>query len=204
MAEGEGWRRSKGLAIVTDKSALRTRLRRLCREHVASLPKTISALMFLRPPAMVATLLPEGRTIGLYHAITGEAPTRSYARWLSENGRRIALPWFADKDAPMQFRLWADPYEDDGLEDGPYGRQPSPEADLVELDAALVPLVGFTADGDRLGQGGGHYDRWLAAHPDVIALGLAWDCQRVDSLPLEPHDKPLLGIITPTRAYGDL
>lgn len=189
---------------MTDKSALRARLRRLRRDHVAALPKSISALMFLRPPAMVAALLPEGQTIGLYHAITGEAPTRSYAKWLSENGRRIALPWFADKDAPMQFRIWADPYDDDGLEDGPHGKQPSADADPVTPDAVLAPLVGFTAEGNRLGQGGGHYDRWLAAHPDVIALGLAWDCQKLDSLPLEPHDRPLRGIITPTRAYGDL
>ncbi len=189
---------------MTDKSALRTRLRRLRREHVASLPKSMSALMFLRPPAMVAALAPEGTVIGLYHAIPGEAPARSYAKWFSENGRRIALPWFADKTAPMQFRLWVDPYEDDGLEDGPFGKQPSAHAELVEPAAVFVPLVGFTAAGERLGQGGGHYDRWLAAHPAAIALGLAWDCQLVDTLPVEPHDVPLRAVITPTRAFGDL
>jgi 5-formyltetrahydrofolate cyclo-ligase len=68
---------------------------------------------------------------------------------------------------------------------------------------AFVPLVGFTAAGERLGQGGGHYDRWLAANPSVLPLGLAWDCQLRGSLPHEAHDCPLRGVITPTRFYGD-
>jgi 5-formyltetrahydrofolate cyclo-ligase len=65
-------------------------------------------------------------------------------------------------------------------------------------------LLGFTRDGHRLGQGGGHYDRWLASHPQVVALGLGWDCQLLDNLPLEPHDCALRAIVTPTRIYGDI
>jgi 5-formyltetrahydrofolate cyclo-ligase len=187
------------------KKALRTRLRRLRADHAKSLPASISALMFLRPPVAVANLAPEGAIIGLYHAIPGEAPTRSYAQWFRENGRPIALPWFADKAAPMQFRAWADPFTDDGLEPSPHGGlQPSADAPLLSPDLVLTPLVGFTATGQRLGQGGGHYDRWLAANPSVTALGLAWDCQLVDTLPAEPHDIPLRAIITPSRLYGEL
>ena len=65
-----------------------------------------------------------------------------------------------------------------------------------------MPLVGFTEQGDRIGQGGGFYDRWLAAHPDTLAIGMAWDVQKVDELPVEDHDMPLTAIITPTRIYG--
>jgi 5-formyltetrahydrofolate cyclo-ligase len=72
----------------------------------------------------------------------------------------------------------------------------------VVPDVLFVPLVGFTADGGRLGQGGGHYDRWLEAHPETKAIGLAWDCQLADDLPREPHDRPLLAVVTPTRLYG--
>jgi len=66
---------------------------------------------------------------------------------------------------------------------------------------AFVPLLAFTARGDRLGQGGGHYDRWLAANPEMLAVGLAWDSQLVDSLPIEAHDRPLSAVVTPTRLY---
>jgi 5-formyltetrahydrofolate cyclo-ligase len=69
-------------------------------------------------------------------------------------------------------------------------------------DVLFVPLVGFTARGDRLGQGGGHYDRWLAANPHVPAIGLGWDCQLVEDLPREDHDRPLSAVVTPTRLFG--
>ena len=51
----------------------------------------------------------------------------------------------------------------------------------------FVPLVGFTPTLARLGQGGGHYDRWLAEHPPLLAIGLAWDAQACEALPTEPH-----------------
>lgn len=190
---------------MTDKQQLRDELRAARRTHVADLPEATRALVFMRPPAPIAALMPEDTTVGLYHALPTEAPTRGYAKWLSENGRSIALPWFADRDAPMQFRAWHDPYDDDGLEPGPFKHlQPSAEAEELFPEIAIVPLLGFTADGHRLGQGGGHYDRWLAENPSVVALGLAWDCQLCDALPTEPHDVTLRGVITPTRFFGNL
>jgi 5-formyltetrahydrofolate cyclo-ligase len=65
-----------------------------------------------------------------------------------------------------------------------------------------MPLVGFTAQGDRLGQGGGYYDRYLAAHPQTVAIGMAWDIQEVPELPIELHDMRLSAIVTPTRVLG--
>ena len=70
------------------------------------------------------------------------------------------------------------------------------------MQVLLVPLVGFTAKGDRLGQGGGHYDRWLEDREEVTAIGLAWDCQLTENLPVEPHDRRLDAVVTPTRFYG--
>lgn len=187
---------------MTDKRRLREELRTRRRAHFAGLPAVTRALLFMRPPGPIAARVPESGRVGLYHAIPPEAPTGGYARWFFENGRRIALPWFAERGAPMRFRAWNDPYDDDGLEVGPYGAlQPPAEAEEVTPDTVFLPLLGFTAGGDRLGQGGGHYDRWLAAHPDILAFGLAWDCQLVDSLPIEAHDHPLDGVITPTRLY---
>lgn len=185
-----------------DKQKLRARMRALRREHVAALPDSTRALLFRRPPGPLADLTPQTGVVGLYHAIAAEAPTRAYAQWFAENGRTIALPWFASRGAAMRFRVWTDPYDDAGLEVGPYGQlQPSTNAVEVTPDVAIVPLLAFSAHGDRLGQGGGHYDRWLTANPQAIAVGLAWDCQRVDSLPLESHDRPLRAVVTPTRLY---
>jgi 5-formyltetrahydrofolate cyclo-ligase len=172
------------------------------REHVAGLAAATRALLFLRPPRAIAELLPASGTVGLYHAKPYEAPTRGYGRWFYENGRHVALPWFAGRGAPMQFRIWHDPFDDGGLELGPYG-QLQPPADAPEAAPALVfvPLLAFTAAGARLGQGGGHYDRWLAENPAAIPIGMAWDAQRLDSIPLEAHDRPLAAVVTPTRLF---
>lgn len=188
-----------------DKHRLRAEMRASRREHVAAQPDSTRALLFLRPPGPVAALAPEGTVVGLYHALANEAPTRSYARWFAENGRTIALPWFADRAAPMRFRIWRDPFGDEGLEPGPLGHfQPTPDADEAFPEVAFVPLLAFTTAGDRLGQGGGHYDRWLEANPATVAIGLAWDAQLVNSLPVEPHDRRLHAVVTPTRLYqGD-
>ena len=131
-----------------EKQRLRARLRGLRREHAASLPQSMRGLVFLRPPGSIAALAPEGSTVGLYHAAPAEAPTRGYAKWFLENGREIALPWFADRDSPLRFRLWRDPYEDTDLEPGPFGiLQPRGDAALAEPDLALIPLLGFTPRG---------------------------------------------------------
>ncbi|MFA7587883.1 MAG: 5-formyltetrahydrofolate cyclo-ligase, partial [Novosphingobium sp.] len=103
------------------------------------------------------------------------------------------------------FRLWNDPFDIESLETGPFGiQQPPQTAEETVPDAMIVPLLGFTAQGERLGQGGGHYDRWLAANSGTLTLGLGWDCQLVEALPRESHDICLRAVITPTRIYeGD-
>lgn len=177
-------------------------MRRLRRDHVAALLESDGALMFLRPPAAIANLSPEGTSVGLYHTTGAEAPTASYASWFFENGRQLALPWFAHRDSPMTFRTWRNPWDDGELEPGPFGvLQPRQQFPEVLPSLVFVPLLAFTQNCERLGQGGGHYDRWLAANPQVLPVGLAWDCQLVDVLPAEKHDRPLRAVVTPTRLY---
>lgn len=185
------------------KAALRKELRARRRAHVDSLDTRIRALMFMRPPSPVTALVPAGSAIGLYLAGPDEAPATAYARFFHEAGHTVALPFFESRDAPMQFRRWDSPWVDELLERGPWGvTQPAASADPITPDVVFVPLVGFSADGGRLGQGGGHYDRWLAANRGVTPIGMAWDCQMVDTLPHEPHDIPLRAVVTPTRIYG--
>lgn len=185
------------------KSKLRRTLRSARKAHVESLPDSIRGLLFHRPPAPVLARIGDEAVIGVYHAGPYEAPAGGYARFFHEAGHTLALPRFDSRTAPMAFARHADPYGEDNLEPGPFGMmQPGADAEALLPDFLFVPLVGFTADGDRLGQGGGHYDRWLAEHPGVPAIGLAWDAQLCESLPTEPHDRRLDAVITPTRIYG--
>lgn len=77
---------------------------------------------------------------------------------------------------------------------------------LQDLDYLLMPLVAFDSNGNRLGMGGGFYDKTLARYhnenwqkPQLI--GLAHQCQHVESLPVESWDVPLNLIITPQKTY---
>ncbi len=190
-------------AIAEQKAALRKTLRQARRDHAASLPAEVSALVFRRPPAAVLKLVAPGAAIGLYRAGPGEAPSGSYIRFFFEQGHPVALPRIEDRATPMTFHRHTDPFDESDLEAGPLGlRQPAAAAEQVIPQVLFLPLVGFTERGERLGWGGGFYDRWLAAHPGTIAIGLAWDVQRVEKLPLEPHDLPLTAVVTPTRLYG--
>ena len=192
---------------MNSKGILRKELRAARRAHVSVQPDSIRALLFHRPPGPLAASVKEGAIIGLYHEMPYEAPASGYARYFQEAGHRIALPRFSGEDAAMHFAEHTDAFAQSDLESGPFGlSQPGDDAAVLVPDIVFVPLVGFTAQGRRLGQGGGHYDRWLAEHPGVRAIGLAWDIQLVEpeaALPVEPHDVALDGIVTPTRIYGD-
>ena len=76
-----------------------------------------------------------------------------------------------------------------------------------ELDLILMPLVGFDDRGNRLGMGAAFYDRHFAflrhrrAWRRPLLIGLAFELQRVDRLPVAPHDVPLWGIVTERGFY---
>ena len=185
------------------KSKLRQELRKARREHVLAQPDAIKALLFHRPPDPLLARIGSQASVGLYRATEYEAPTAAYAKFFHERGHTITLPRFDSPDAPMQFAAHADPFAESDLECGPFDLlQPSEQATAGVPDVMFVPLLGFTASGERLGQGGGHYDRWLAEHPGRMTIGLAWDVQLCDELPTERHDVALDAVITPTRMYG--
>jgi 5-formyltetrahydrofolate cyclo-ligase len=193
------------LSIAEEKAAIRKALRKARREHAAALPPEVSALVFARPPSPVLAMVPPGATIGLYREDAGEAPASRYARFFFEAGHALALPRITALGEPMRFHLHTDPFGGTDLQPGNMGlMQPAADAPEVVPDVLFMPLVGFTGNGERIGQGGGFYDRFLAEHPATIAIGMAWDVQKVDALPLEPHDMKLTAIVTPTRIYGPL
>jgi len=74
---------------------------------------------------------------------------------------------------------------------------------LDQLDLMMVPLVAFDQHGQRLGMGGGFYDRTLQnwRQHGFLPVGLAHDCQQVDNLPVAEWDVPLPAVITPSKLW---
>ena len=65
-----------------------------------------------------------------------------------------------------------------------------------ELDAVLVPCVGFDASGGRLGHGGGFYDRYLRRCPQAASILTAFEAQRLENIPCEAHDLSFSLLVT--------
>ena len=82
---------------------------------------------------------------------------------------------------------------------------PEPDSDDVEapenIDVILVPLLVFDAQLNRLGYGGGYYDRFLKQYPAAIKIGLAFEEDKVEVIPSEEHDVVLDLIVTDKNVY---
>ncbi len=71
-----------------------------------------------------------------------------------------------------------------------------PQGEEEPCEVALTPLLAFDSCGNRLGYGGGFYDRYFKEHPNVYRVGLAYEGQRVPLLPVDGWDEPLHAVIT--------
>lgn len=113
---------------------------------------------------------------------------------------RLCLPVTGPAETPLVFHHW---HPGEPLDTGPYQtRQPFASTQPVIPDLMLVPLLAFDKNFNRLGYGGGFYDRTLASFArtgdKVAAIGVGFDVQEMENLPLGPFDRPLDGVLTPS------
>lgn len=145
--------------------------------------------------------IPENAIISLYYPLKDELDTEPLAAALVEKGCAIALPVTMSKKEPLIFRRYT---PGDALIPGAYGEQtPDESADIVTPTIVVAPLLAFTREGDRLGYGGGYYDRTLAGLREagaVLAVGYAYGAQEVDAMPLDPLDQRLDWVVTERAA----
>lgn len=141
-----------------------------------------------------------------YMPIGSEIDCVPLMRRLTESDVALCLPVVAGPDAPLIFRRWS---PDDRLVTGSFGiSEPLGTAAQVAPQVVLVPMLAFDRVGNRLGYGGGYYDRTLKqlrANGDVIAIGVAFAGQLRDKVPVSDADQPLDWILTEVGAnrFGD-
>ena len=135
-----------------------------------------------------------------YWPIQGEFDPLPYLRRVIAAGGAVALPVARRPVAPLEFRLWTPVAPmTTGLWDIPH---PIDGAAVVP-SALLIPLVGFDGAGHRLGNGGGYYDRTLAAlEPRPLAIGVGFEFGRLGSISPQPHDQPMDVIVTEAGAFN--
>ena len=170
----------------------KTALRNAARRRRAKLGKPLHGLRIIEHwPDRFADLAVAG-----YYPIKSEFDPRPLMQTLRLTGVRIGLPRMEGKSKPLSFHRWV---PGDALEAGDYGvKEPLAASPPMDPDIILLPLLAFDARGGRLGYGGGYYDRTLAANPAALAMGVAFDEQEVEALPMQAHDRFLDAVLTPS------
>lgn len=154
--------------------------------------------------------LQRARRVALYLPNDGEIDPRPLIDWFTARRAHVYLPVLRPL---VENRLWFVRYRAGtrmtrnrfGIAepDTRFGAHRANRLPAWALDTVLLPLVGFDDDGQRIGMGGGFYDRTFAfarrQRPRPRLIGLAHDCQRVDSLPVEGWDVPLDAIVSDRR-----
>lgn len=133
-------------------------------------------------------------------AFPEEIATRSMLELALARGKRLVCPRVDRVQRRLRLFLVRDLQTDfqRGMLGIPEPRDGCPEVEPDRVDWVLVPGLAFDRRGYRIGRGAGHYDRLLPTlRADVPRWALAFDCQMVDTLPDEPHDVPLDGVVTP-------
>jgi 5-formyltetrahydrofolate cyclo-ligase len=184
--------------IATDKATLRREA--LARRHAAA-KNNAQAGQSLRDRFLSAIPLPPAAVVSGFWPMGDEIDIRPLLEALIARGHAVALPTVVRRGEPLLFRAWR---PDDALIPATLGTS-VPAADKPELRPQIVitPLLAFDARGFRVGYGAGYYDMTLArlrAAGDVLAVGVGYDAQEVDTVPIEDWDQPLDWIVTERRA----
>lgn len=115
-------------------------------------------------------------------------------------GKKLVFP-LCVKNGGLKLYL---PAAENGFRTGAYGilepvTETAEEVEASKLDVIILPAIGFDRELNRLGQGGGYYDR-LLERTDCVKIAVGFDCQLVESVPVEPFDRPVDAVITPSAA----
>ncbi|WNN43608.1 MULTISPECIES: 5-formyltetrahydrofolate cyclo-ligase [Winslowiella] len=148
----------------------------------------------------------QAQNIALFLSVDGELNTRPLIAKLWQQKKQVYLPvlhpfcrgqlLFVRYDANTQLQTNRLRIPEPPL-------TPGTLLPLSELEVVLMPLVAFDHHGNRLGMGGGFYDRTLQnwRQQRFVPIGLAHDCQQVDDLPVAEWDVPLSAMITPSKLW---
>ena len=197
--------------LIKQKQQFRQRALKACKTahmHDKAHAATQLAAQFMAC-SMVRNFLTAETIIGGYVATGHEIDPTDLLKQAARLDMQCALPIItadmgsAADTGEMVFKSYQ---FGDQLNTGKFGiLEPSADADSLVPQLLLVPLIAFDKACNRLGRGGGHYDRYLKkwrAHNKAqanMAIGLAYEAQGMPAVPCQPHDEALDMIITPTN-----
>lgn len=138
----------------------------------------------------------QARSVALYAAQAFEPPLDPLVSGLLERGVEVSYPLVDGQS--LRFVPITSLAE---LTPGAFGVRAPPAGPGTSPQVICVPGVAFSRTGQRLGRGGGYYDRALA-RSNATRLGIGWSACVVDALPVEPHDVPMDQVVTDAFVLG--
>lgn len=186
------WRRAERQRLRAERLALSANARAAASQALAGHLRQVLAARFDGA---------RGRVLSGYWPIKGEPDLRALMAELDADGVILALPLVETRAAPLVFRRWT---PETRMVRGDWNIPvPPPEAEVLLPEITLAPLVGWTAEGYRLGYGGGYFDRTLAAaDPRPFSIGIGLAAAGLPTIYPQPHDIPLDLILTEAGAVA--
>lgn len=168
---------------------MRNRKRQLTSQQLAELSFAVVARLLANAKLKAA------HTILLYYSLDDEVDTHTLVDALLVSGKRVILPRVTGANS-MELRLYGGPMS---LVCGAYGiMEPTGQlfTNYDDIDLAVIPGMAFDLRGNRLGRGKGYYDRLMPKLHNAWKVGLAFNFQIVDNVPVDEHDIKMDEIIS--------
>ncbi len=182
---------------MSDLHTIKQQLRRVIRQRKQQYPteqceawsKEIEQRLLQHPR------LQSAHVVMLYYALDDEVDTRRLVDTLLKEGKTVILPKCVDKEhiEPRQYTGPGDLAEGIYHLLEPVGR---PYRNLDSIELIIVPGMSFDSEGHRLGRGRGYYDRFLAQVPQAYKIGVCFDFQRVEQVPVDDNDRVMDEVIS--------
>lgn len=190
--------------------------RNAIRQQVRSARKALSIKEQQQASSQLLTSLikhpkvSQAQHLSLTLAHDGEIDLKPFIDWCWQQQKQLYLPVVHPTETGQLLFITYQP--DTVMIKNRYGIDEPKISNLVTnttpanaLDIVLTPLVAFDPQGNRIGMGGGYYDRllapWFTERQGPYPIGLAHDCQYVSALPIQEWDVPLPEVITPSKHF---
>ena len=142
------------------------------------------------------------KSVCVYVSFRDEVETHELVRSLLGDGKAVTVPKVVAVKDKRGRRIEACTIQNwSELATGAHGilEPRSSEVFTGPIDVCLAPGLAFSERGDRLGYGRGHYDEFLSRHPEMLAIGLSFECQIFPVIPIGRHDRRMHAILTADR-----
>ena len=188
------------------RDTLRTQIRK--KRHSITSEEQQQAAFQLAQKLTQHSLVTKSKNIAIFLSNDGEIGTLPFINWCWLNNKAIYLP--VVHPFTQGHLLFLEYLQKSEMTINQYGiYEPTLNVQNIisphQLDIIFTPLVAFDSNGNRLGMGGGYYDRllapWFKNKMGGKPIGLAHDCQQVQNIPHETWDIPLPEIITPSKHF---